>query len=304
MAVLVVAAGIWLVARDRAALSSSYRQIGALGLLGSTVFAVLGTACIGACWLSIVRGLGGQTRLGPAARLFFGTQLGKYLPGSVWPIAAQMEFGRRTGLGRSRMLLANLFMIAVITLTGLLAGALALPWASPDGLAGRWWLFVFVLPLLACLHPRAVPALLDRLLVLLRRQPLGLRVQPRALLAAVGWGCATWILLGAHLWIMVRALGGHGGAALAASIGGMGLAFAAGLIFIPAPAGAGIREAILVASLSSAAGHTQALAVALASRVELVLADVALAVLGAVLARLPHQDERDQPTDSSEVSSG
>ena len=36
-------------------------------------------------------------RCGPAARLFFVTQLGKYLPGAVWPVLAQMRIGREHG---------------------------------------------------------------------------------------------------------------------------------------------------------------------------------------------------------------
>ena len=48
---------------------------------------------------------------------------------------------------------------------------------------------------------------------------------------------------------------------------------------------AGIRDAVLVATFSTQLGHTPAIAVALASRVLLVLADVGLAGVGAVLSR-------------------
>ena len=69
---------------------------------------------------------------------------------------------------------------------------------------------------------------------------------------------------------------------MAAAIGGMALAWAVGLIFIPAPAGAGVREAVLVATFAPQIGGPEALVVALASRVLLLLADVALAGLGAL----------------------
>jgi glycosyltransferase 2 family protein len=62
----------------------------------------------------------------------------------------------------------------------------------------------------------------------------------------------------------------------------MGLAWAAGLIFIPAPAGAGVRDAVLVATFAPLIGTTAAFAVALASRVLLLVADVVLALAGAV----------------------
>ena len=77
-----------------------------------------------------------------------------------------------------------------------------------------------------------------------------------------------------------------------AAIGGMGLAWAAGLIFIPAPAGAGVRDAVLVATFAPLIGTTAAFAVALASRVLLLVVDVVLALAGAVafgLRRKPRQ---------------
>jgi hypothetical protein len=285
VAVVVLAAGAVLIYRDRTELAEAYQQVGLKVLLESAVLAVLGTFCIERIWFNVLRGLGGYAKPGPAARLFFGTQLGKYLPGSVWPVLAQMEFGRRTGVGRSTMLVTNLLMMAIVTVTGLTAGAVFLPWASPAGLHDRWWLFLLILPLLACLHPRAVPALLDLGLRLVRRPALHLRVSTPRVVAATAWGPATWLLLGAHIAVISRALGASGLSSFAAAIGGIGLAFAAGLIFIPAPAGAGVREAILVGVLTNQIGATNALAVALASRVLLVGADVVLAAAAALLAR-------------------
>jgi glycosyltransferase 2 family protein len=59
----------------------------------------------------------------------------------------------------------------------------------------------------------------------------------------------------------------------------MALAISAGVLFIPAPAGAGLREVILVLVLRSALTPGQALAVAVGSRVLLIVADLLLAGL-------------------------
>ncbi|MCW2524312.1 MAG: hypothetical protein JWO63_2647 [Frankiales bacterium] len=301
VAVLVLAVGALIIYRDRSELAQAYREVGLSTLLESALFAVLGTFCIERIWLNVFRGLGGHTQGGPAARVFFGTQLGKYLPGSVWPVIAQMEFGRRTGIGRSAMLVTNILMMAIVTVTGLIAGAVFLPWASPAGLHDRWWMFLLILPLLACLHPRVVPALLDFGLKLVHRPALRLRITPARMAAATAWGPATWVLLGVHILVISRALGASGLSSIAAAIGGIGLAFAAGLIFIPAPAGAGVREAVLVAALSPQLGSSDALAVALASRVLLVAADVFLAVASALLAR---KSGRPQPRHTASAALG
>ena len=63
----------------------------------------------------------------PAARLFFVAQLGKYLPGSVWPVVAQMRMGRELGIPRQRTALAFLLTLGLSVLVGMLVGLSALP---------------------------------------------------------------------------------------------------------------------------------------------------------------------------------
>jgi uncharacterized membrane protein YbhN (UPF0104 family) len=281
----VLAGAIYLIAKNYSGLKSAVSTIGLGAIVVSLVLAVAGTAAIAQIWTSVLRGLGASVSNSEASGVFFISQLGKYLPGSVWPVIAQMEFGRRIGTPRRTMLAANLLMLAVVTATGLITGAALLPWSSPDGLHRYWWTLLLLVPLLISLHPRVIPAVLDRLFLLARRPALGLRVTNRAMMLACLWGFAVWALLGAHLLVMTRALGASGGSSIAAAVGGMGLAFAVGLIVIPVPAGAGIRDAVLVATFGTQIGHTPAIAVALASRVLLVLADVGLAGAGTLLSR-------------------
>jgi glycosyltransferase 2 family protein len=287
---VVLAVAGYLIANNYSGLRSAVSTMGVAAIVESLLLAVCGTAAIGQIWTSVLRGLGARVATGEALGVFFVSQLGKYLPGSVWPVLAQMEFGRRAGTPRRTMLAANLLMLAIVTATGLITGAALLPWSSADGLHRYWWTLLLLVPLLVSLHPRVIPAVLDRLFVLLRRPPLGLRVTNRAMITACLWGFAVWALLGVHLLVMTRTLGAGGGESIAAAIGGMGLAFAVGLIVIPVPAGAGIRDGVLIATFATEIGHTAAIAVALASRVLLVLADVGLAGLGAVLGRRARLD--------------
>lgn len=259
------------------------RDLGLGTLAISFVLAMLGTVAIGQVWLAFLRGLDVPVAWVEGSGVFFVSQLGKYIPGSVWPVMAQIELGRRWGTPRRTMLSANILLLALVTATGLLTGLALLPWSSSGGLTRYWWTLLFLVPVLVALHPRTIPAVVDRALGLLGRPPLGVRLTTRAMALAVGWGFVAWGLLGLHLLLMTRALGAEGVGAVAAAIGGIGLGWAAGLVFVPAPAGAGIREAVLVATLAPQIGAAPALAVALASRVLLVLADVVLACLGVVI---------------------
>lgn len=260
-------------------------EIGAGPMALSATLAVVGTALICRVWGSFLVGVGVRAERRDVDQVFFVTQLGKYLPGSVWPVVAQMEAGRRWGTGRSTMLVASSLMLVMLTVTGLGLGILLLPWASGAGLREYWWTTLLLLPLAALLHPKVTPWLLDRALQLIGRAPAGVRLSGRAMFAAAAWSIIAWCTLGVHVYALIAALGARGTAPLAAAVGGMALAWAVGLIVIPAPAGAGVRDTVLVLTISPFVGPTAALTVALASRLILLCADLLLAGLSLALAR-------------------
>jgi len=233
------------------------------------------------------------------ARVHFVSQLGKYIPGSVWPIVAITEMCRRYGIARRSAatagVLALLYSLVVSTSLGLIFVL-----AASAGSAAGWWWLIAVIPLgIALVHPRIVGAGVDAVLRLLRRPPIELDMRWQTLRACLGWSALSWLLMGLQCWALVVALGGDLGKSLAPAIGGFALAYAAGTIFIPAPAGAGVREAVLGLALSGFGAtaatltHDDIVVVVLLSRVILAVLDFAQAGLVLVLAR--HSSQRDSP---------
>lgn len=276
----------YLLARESGDLAMAARQLSPARVGLSAIMAIAGSMCMGRTWLALLRGFGVEVGSRDAATVFYTSQLGKYVPGSVWPVVAQVSLGARWGVPRRVMFGASILLLTMVTVTGLLVGALLLPWSSPDGLDRYWWLLVLLPPLVALLHPRVVSALIDRVALWSGRERLGARVSASGLLRAGLWAVLAWVLLGIHLLILMSAYGHLEPLDTAAAVGGMGLAWAAGLAFIPAPAGAGVREGVLVLTLGPVVGGDAAVTVALASRVLLVLADVVLAATSVGLRTL------------------
>lgn len=285
LAILVVALGAFLVWRSTDDLGASLREVDPTRFVLSGLMAVAGTVLVERTWEALLRGLDARPPARATASMFYVTQLGKYLPGSVWPVLAQMQFGSRWGIPRSVMFAANILLLGVVTASGIAVGAVLLPWSSSDGLAHYWWLLLLLVPLAVGLHPRTVPAMLDRGLRLLGREPVGARLRYAALGRSAAWMVLGWVALGLHVAVLLSAFGDLDGSALAASIGGIALGWAAGIAFIPAPAGAGIRDAIIALTLGPLIGTTPAVTVALASRMLLLLADVGMAGVGALLSQ-------------------
>jgi len=281
----VLAIGTWLVWREADALASAADDLSLPRLAASGAVALVGAMLFERSWFALLRGLGVTVGQREATAVFFVSQLGKYLPGSVWPVLAQMRFGARWGVPRRLMFAANMLLIAAIVATGVAVGAVLLPWSSPDGLTRYWWLLLLLPPLAVVLHPRMLPTLLDRLLERVGREPTGARLSGRGLAVSLAWSVAAWIVFGGHVLLLTSAYESPDPAAVAAATGGIALGWAAGIAFIPAPAGAGVRDGVLVLTLTPLIGTAPALVVALASRVVILVVDVLLAAAGAVSDR-------------------
>jgi len=103
---------------------------------------------------------------------------------------------------------------------------------------------------------------------------------------AFGWSLCGWLLWGVHVWALATGLGADTSDTVALSLGGFALAWSAGLLVVIAPAGVGVREAVLVAALSPVLDSADALVVALASRLFMSVGDFVLAAASAWLGRL------------------
>ena len=120
-------------------------------------------------WQTLLAGLGSPLPLPAAGRILFIGQLGKYIPGSVWPVLAQMELGARAKVPRARSASASVLAMLLSLVTGLIVAMVTLPFAQSD--MQYLWVFLIVPVVLVCLHPRVLNPLLDKLFKLAKRPP-------------------------------------------------------------------------------------------------------------------------------------
>jgi uncharacterized membrane protein YbhN (UPF0104 family) len=238
------------------------------------------------CWRAILADLGGELSLAAATRVFFLGQLGKYLPGSVWPALAQMELGRDYQVPeRASGAAVGVFLLVVVS-TGLAVSAAVVPLLGADAVSAFWWLLV-VLPLaLLASAPPVLNRLLDLGLRLARRPPLPAPLSAARLLQAAGWSLAAWLAYGLHIWMLAVQLGaGTSLLLLVRSTGAFAAAWCAGFVLLLAPAGAGVREATLVLLLGAVLTRPEATVVAVLSRLLFVVGDLGWAAVALVVGR-------------------
>lgn len=229
-------------------------------------------------WQQVLRGFGITTSFIGLCRVWFLSNLAKYVPGKIWQFVGVSQLGASSGLPAATAVTSLVVHMAFTLLAAGIVTLLFLPAALlpvPGGASARW---LAPLLLLAA-HPRLLRATLS-VVERVSRRPLAPWQGTWARgVGLVGLNAVSWVLYGAALRVFVGALVplDGGGAAAFAAINA--LAFIAGYLVVFAPAGIGAKELALAGLLSTLMPGSVAAAVALAVRLWTVAAEVIPAVL-------------------------
>ena len=224
-----------------------------------------------AAWRTTLTELGSPVPLGTAVHIYLVSQLGKYVPGSIWAGVAMVRLGQDVSIPRSRTAYSFVLSLAFSLLTGLAIGGPALI-AYGDYLPLA--LTALVALAVVLLWPRLLNGILDRGLRLARRGRLERPLSGKGIARIVGLYVLAWIAGGLHIWLLSAAVGDLPPSPLP-SIAAFAVATTLGTLFVIAPAGAGVRDVLMVLILSPVSGVAAATAVAVLSRAILTVLDVA-----------------------------
>jgi uncharacterized membrane protein YbhN (UPF0104 family) len=234
---------------------------------------LLGMTLVGMPWRNVIEAMGEKRTTAEVLRWYFPGQLGKYVPGAIWPVLGRGEMAYRGGVGRGpayvsvALSLALTYLAASLTAIVLLIGSAL----SGEGVAGALWVLL-LLPLgLAMLHPavlRRLVTLAER--VLSRDVPVvvpdyGTTV--RLLLLHV----PAWIAIGAATCLVTRAFTPD--VSLWQVMFAAVLSWIVGFVVVPVPGGIGVREAAFAAAATSLPDDVAA-TVAIVSRLCFISADL------------------------------
>jgi uncharacterized membrane protein YbhN (UPF0104 family) len=245
--------------------------LGFLGLCGNLMV-----------WREMLADLGTRLTVPEAWRIYFIGGLSKYVPGSIWPVLAQAELGADRGIPRSRSALSVVLCYAVMTCSGVVVAAITLPFASAGSVAQYFWILLLIPVGVAALSPPVLNRLLRLVLRLAHQDQEQMSVSYMGLARTMAWALVSWTFNGLVIYVLLRHLSGVHQGTLLVSIGAYSLSWAIGLVS-PTPAGAGAREAVMIAVLHSQTTAGIALTVALVSRALSVVTD---AVTGAAASAL------------------
>lgn len=227
-------------------------------------------------WATLLRALAPAAEPRRQLSLWFLSQFGKYVPGNIAGLAI-----RALHAGVRFELVATTFLVEA-ALHAVAAAILGLA-LFPQMLGLTRWAAVApaLLAIVVFLLRRRSLVLLNGLLVRMKRAPAGaIEVSRTASLLAALLLSVYWLVVVSSFWLLCLGLGFDIAWSRAAPL--FALAWCAGFLAIPVPAGLGVREAVLVAGLTPVLGAGPALLLAGASRAWSTLLDVTTSLFGSV----------------------
>lgn len=271
-------------------------------LVLSMVAVLVGLFATMLAWHALIADLGSRPKLPTTWQIFFAGQLGKYVPGSVWPVLMQMELAAEHSIPRNRSAAASVVQMGLTLVTGAVISVAALPFVGGHASLALVWIVIVMIVAAFLLHPRIANPVLNFGLRLAHRPALEHPLSWRGLLLATAGQTVGWLLFAVPVFLVGRDLGDHSRRYLLLCIGAFAVAWVAGFVFVLAPAGAGVRETLLVAVLgASELSAASALTVALISRLLMTVGDVIVgAIAFAAIGRrhftqLRHQESGETP---------
>lgn len=287
LAVVLLGAVGWQFARDLRQLSLD--DLGWrphwLALSALLYLAFLGTSCW--YWRRLLQHFGAEPPPRTAARAYFVSQLGKYVPGKAWALLLRGGMVRGPRLRIGLAILTSFYEVLTTMAAGALVAAFALAieppvvrgWEVSPMLAGLILLGVCGVPLLPTVFNR-IAARLAKKLQSVDAGPLPM-IDFLTLLQGLAVSACGWCLLGVSVWAGLAAVLPEP-PALDVSIGlrclgAIGLAYVGGFLAFFLPSGIGAREALLLELLAFVGPKAPIAAAVLLMRLAWTSAEVLLA---------------------------
>ena len=259
-------------------------------LFAAVMLGLASMTSIGLAWRRCLANFGVERPILTTLRSYFVGQLGKYVPGGIWPVVGRAEMARRDGVGGVAAYGSTVLSMVLTYLAAILTALGAFLAQASDDSSAWWWPILGLLPLgVFALHP----FFMGRGLAILQR------VTRRELdLPLPSWGTSVllllrhvpaWLGIGGATWLVAYTLD-SGVPDFRNLLFATSLSWVVGFIAIGVPGGIGVREAIFLATATSLSSAGVAAAVTVLARILFLGVDLSGALIATLVGRR-HSDD-------------
>ena len=286
LGIVIGIAGVAFVARTMISkwdeVSDAFSQVDAINLVLSLLLGLAAMTSIGWIWVTMIVARSHNVRHRNAMAWYFTGQLGKYVPGGIWPIVGRAELAVRNGIPRldayasTGLSLVTTYAAAVVTI-GIGAAA-----TTGHRLIAVLIAVSLVLAFAAFSQPSLRAAIIR---VATRVSPSASSLtDPKRLARLTVVHIPAWILMSLSTSVTATAFGAK--ISIADMLFITTTSWLAGFVVVGVPGGIGVREAVFTSLAGGIIGTPMAVSLALMSRVVFIAVDLTGALVSSVISRL------------------
>ena len=262
--------------------SDAFSQVDAINLVLSLLLGLAAMTSIGWIWVTMIVARSHNVRHRNAMSWYFTGQLGKYVPGGIWPIVGRAELAVRNGIPRldayasTGLSLVTTYAAAVVTIG---IGA-----AATNG--HRLIAALIAIGLVAAYAAFSQPSLRAIIIRIASRvsPSASSLTDPKRLARLTVVHVPAWILMSLSTSVTATAFGAN--ISIADMIFITSTSWLAGFVVVGVPGGIGVREAVFTSLAGGIIGTPLAVSLALMSRVVFITVDLSGALISSVFSRL------------------
>jgi uncharacterized membrane protein YbhN (UPF0104 family) len=231
-------------------------------------------------WRRILKRGGNILSFKKMFKIWFVSNLGRYLPGKVWSFLGMMYLLEKEGVAKGKGLSVAILAQALSVLSGLLVALLFLRYSYYQRFFAKTPAMTVVILLLIMgivvlvFYPKLLEGIINLALRTFKKEEISLNFKPQDMLFYISLYSGSWFLFGFIFWVFIKSITPVSLDIYLSLTGAFAGSFTLGFLAVFAPGGIGVREGILVVLLSNFFPTPVATLISLVSRVWITLAEV------------------------------
>ncbi|UCE17505.1 MAG: flippase-like domain-containing protein [Gemmatimonadota bacterium] len=247
----------------------------------SFLFLFLALTCMVQIWRYILSTLGSHLPFKASWRIWFFSNLGRYLPGKVWQIMGMVYLCEKENVPKVRTFTAIVLGLSLFSLSGLLLMYAYILMSGTVQFAQYTYVFLFFIPCcVVVLYPSVFEKILNFLLRLFKKERIEIRIRFKTMVTLFLLYVLIWGVYGLAFFLFVNSVYPVSYRHFPDFVCIFSASYVIGLLAVFVPAGIGVRESILTTFLSFLIPIHFATVVALLARLWFTAGELAGAAIG------------------------
>ncbi|MBN2788946.1 MAG: flippase-like domain-containing protein [Candidatus Delongbacteria bacterium] len=199
-------------------------------------------------WKYLLGTLGSDLKLSKAVRIWFISNLGRYIPGKVWQISGLIVLSNKEGVAKKVSSTSVIYSQIVANLTGLFLGSLLMSQDhnNPEYYAYPWFAYNIIgIAVILMVLPYFINNFIDYALKLLKKPKNEFKIGYLNFSIYTSMQFMNWLIMGLSFVIFVNIFTELSVIQHPVSLFILPISWTAGLLAIFAPGGIGVREGIM-----------------------------------------------------------